>query len=289
MLELEKIYEALLYWRGNLNSSEFAEAVGKSRQHVQIDVIKPYVRRRGAWDLDETRGRKHGRTLQGQLTSAPDGLWTFFGLLTAERNWRRRERLGCSSLAGIDIVDLAPPEQASGTVWMCRACAQKRALDGRYLFRNHGDLPVRFSPHTMVRTPRRIHFRGHLLVFKRNGPEDWGYVDLVPGRFYGDDRRMLEDPDYMILREFGYRGVEGDRDWQEEVEIIFEINPALPQKAYLALQHEHGINPDREGRCCLELTVSRALAYSYEHHVFDRTVGPERMKAWIRRSANNRW
>ena len=279
MLDLEKIYEALLYWRGNLNATEFAYAVGRTRQRVQTQVITPFVQGRET-DLQQERGRKHGRTLLGRPTCAPADLWAFFDLLATERNWRRRERQGCSSLAGIDIVDLAPPEPAAAVVWMCRAAAHKRALVGRYLFKNHGVRSVCFSPHTMVRTPRRIHFRGHLLVRALNETQDWNYVDLVPGRF-------LDDGD-LELDESIYRGAEGDLDWHEEIEIAFEINPALPQAAYLALQHEHELEADRDGRCRIKLPVRRALAYSYEHHVFDRTIGPKRMKAWIRCSAAGR-
>ena len=277
MLGLEKIYEALLYWRGNLNADEFAEAVGRTRQRVQTEIITPFVQ--GGGKVIEKRGRKHGRTLQRPPTSAPEDLWAFFGLLAAERVWRRRERPDCSSFAGIDVVDLAPPAPASVSVWICRACAQNCALDGHYVFRNHGVCAVRFSPHTMVRTPRRIHFRGHLLVLQALGEtQDWGYVDLVPGRF-------LDDSD-LRLDESNYKGAEEDQDWHSKIEITFEINPALPRAAYLALQHEHGIEADREGRCYIKFPVRKALAYSYEHHVFDRTIGPERMKAWVRCPAN---
>lgn len=279
MLDHGKIYEALAFWRGNLNASEFAAAVERTRQRVQTEVITPFVQDRGR-DLQQERGRKHGRTLLVRPMAAPDNLWSFFGLLVAERDWRRRERPDCTTLSGIDIVDLVPPEPAGVSVWMCRAAAHKRALVGHYLFRNHGVRAVRFSPHTMVRTPRRIHFRGHLLVRASDGTQDWGYVDLVPGRFLDDGELGLD--------EANYRGAEADRDWHEEIRIVFEINPALPQDAYFALQNEHGLEADREGHCCIELTVRRALAYSYEHHVFDRTVGPERMKAWIRRSAVGR-
>ena len=268
-----KIYEALLYWRGNVNASEVADAVGRSRQHVQTEVITPFAQGRKR-DVLEKRGRKHGRTLVTQPTSAPNALWPFFNLLATECIWRRRERPGYSGLSNIDIVDLAPPEPAAAAVYVCRAAAQKRTLVGRYLFKNHGVRAVRFSPHTMVRTPRRIHFRGHLLVHTADDIlQDWGYVDLVPGRF-------LDDGD-LELHESGYRGAENDRDWQEKIEIAFEINPALPQEAYLALQQEYALEADREGRCCFKLRVRRALVYSYEHHVFDRMIGPERMKAWI--------
>ena len=242
-----------------------------------------------AGDLQRKCGRKHGRTLASQPTSAPADLWAFFGLLAAESAWRRQPRPGCSSLANLDVVDLAPPDPAGATVWMCRAAAQKRALEGRYLFKNHGDLPVNFSPHTMVRTPRRIHFRGHLLVFASGEIQDWGYVDLVPGRFHDDDLRMLKEPDYKyrMPEKSDYRGAEGDRDWHEETDLIFQINPELPPHVYFALQQEHGLKADREGHCRLELRVRKALVYSYEHHVFDRTIGPQRMKAWIRCSAEN--
>ena len=276
MLDLEKIYEALTFWCGNVNAAEFADAVGRTRQNVQTEVITPFVQGRKG-DLQQERGRKHGRTLLVRPRSAPGNLWAFFGLLSAERAWRRRIRPEFSSLAGLDLVDLAPPGPADTAVWMCRAAAQKRALVGSYVFKKHGVRSVRFSPHTMVRTPRRIHCRGHLLVEGPADRQDWGYVDLVPGRFLDDGFQMLAEPDY--------RGAEGDRDWHEEIKIAFEINPELPRHAFFALQQEHGIKPDRDGCCRLEFKVRKALAYSYEHHVFDRTIGPERMKAWVRRPA----
>lgn len=282
MLDLEKVYEALLYWRGNLNAPEFADAVGRARQRVQEDIITPFVKDRAA-DLQNVRGRKHGRTLTVRPKSAPDGLWSFFGLLAAERKWRRRERPGHSSLAGLDVVDLAPPEPANAAVWICRAAAQKRVIVGHYMFKRHGARPVRFSPHAMVRTPRRIHFRGHLLVHAADEIQDWGYVDLVPGRFLddGDLQLALDDEDRRV-EDSGYRGAQGDRDWHELTRLVFQVNPALPPHAFFALQQEHGLETDHDGRCRLELLVRRALVHSYEHHVFDRTIGPERMKAWVR-------
>ena len=276
MLDLEKIYEALLFWRGNVNASEFADAVGRARTRVQTEIITPFVQD-NAGVLQRQSGRKHGRTLLVRPRFAPADLWSFFSLLAAERDWRRRERPGLSSFAGLDIVDLAPPDPADTAVWMCRAAAQRRTLIGRYLFKNHGDLPVWFSPHTMVRTPRRIHFRGHLLVRASAAIQEWGYVDLVPGRF-------LDDGD-LLIEESGYRGVEGDRDWHEKTDLVFQLNPKLPPHVYFALQHEHGLKADKDGRCRLKLRVRKALAYSYEHHVFDRTIGPERMKAWIQCSS----
>ena len=273
MLDLEKVYEALLYWRGNLNAPEFADAVGRARQRAQEDIITPFVKDRAA-DLQQVRGRKHGRTLMVRPKSAPDDLWSFFGLLAAERAWRRRERPGQSSLAGLDVVDLAPPEPADAAVWICRAAAQKRVIVGHYMFKRHGARPVRFSPHAMVRTPRRIHFRGHLLVHAAGGIQDWGYVDLVPGRFLDDGDLRLDDS--------GYKGMEGDRDWHERTRLVFLVNPALPPHAFFALQQEHGLETDRDGRCRIQLLARKALVHSYEHHVFDRTIGPERMKAWVR-------
>lgn len=271
-IDLMKVYEAMLFWRGGMNATEFADAVGLTRQRVQENIVSPFVWHR-AGDMLQERGRKHGRTLLVRPKSAPADLWSFFGLLAAERAWRRRQRPGLSSLAGLDVVDLAPPDPAGAAPWMCRAAAQKRVIVGRYLFKRHGVRAVRFSPHAMVRTPRRIHFRGHLLVLTSGETQDWGYVDLVPGR-------LLDDGDIRIA-ESGYRGVDGDRDWHERTTLVFQLNPALPPHAYFALQHEHGVDADPEGRCWLNLVVRKALVHSYEHHVFDRTIGPERMKVWI--------
>ena len=272
MLDLEKIYEALAFWCGNVNAVEFADAVGRTRQYVQTEVITPFVQGRKG-DLHQKRGRKHGRTLLVHPRIAPGNLWDFFGLLSAERGWRRRIRPGFSSFAGLDVVDLAPPALADTAVWVCRAAAQKRALVGSYLFKRHGVRSVCFSPHTMIRTPRRIHFRGHLVVEGPTERQDWGYVDLVPGRFLDDGLQLLEEPDY--------KGAEGDQDWHEEIEIAFKINPELPRNAFFALRQEHGIKPDRDGNCRLEFKVRKALVHSYEHHVFDRTIGPERLQVWV--------
>ncbi len=282
MLDTERIYEALLYWRGNLNASEFARAIGRTRQHVQTHIIAHFPKDRMT-DIETTHGhrvgdrRKHGRTLLVRPKSAPNDLWSFFGLLTAERTWRRGNRLDLPSLADLNIVDIAPPDPGDTAVWMCRAAAQKRVLVGHYLFKRHGVRAVRFSPHAMIRTPRRIHFRGHLLVEEPFEMQDWGYVDLVPGRLDGDG--------YWMLAESEYRGAEGDFDWHERTEIAFEVNPALPREAFLALQQEHGIRADEKGRCRIELKTRKALIHYYEHHVYDRTIGPERMKVWVRCSS----
>ena len=271
-IDLVKVYEAMLFWRGGMNAAEFAEAVGLTRQRVQEDIVSPFVKNK-AGDVLQERGRKHGRTLLVRPKSAPPDLWSFFGLLAAERAWRRGDRPGLPSMAGFDVVDLAPPDPAGAAEWMCRAAAQKCVIVGRYLFKRSGVRAVQFSPHAMVRTPRRIHFRGHLLVHGFGETQDWGYVDLVPGR-------LLDDGDIRIEKS-GYRGVGGDRDWHERVRLTFQLNPALPPHAYLALQHELGLDADTEGRCWLNLIVRKALVHSYQHHVFDRTIGPKRMTVWM--------
>ena len=271
MLDLEKVYEALLHWRGNLNATEFANSVGLTRQHVQNRVITPFLSKPSN-EVHEIRGRKHGRTLVSRPDLSPRDIWSFFGLLSAERAYRRRKRSGLSSLADIDIVELAPPDPSDASVWVCRAAARKCVLVGNYLFKNHGVRAVEFSPHTMIRTPRRIHFRGHLLVRSSTGMQDWGYVDLVPARFLDDSHLELVDRDY--------RSAKADREWHEKTELVFQINPNLPRDAYYALQLEHGLEADRDGRCFLRIETKRALVHYYVHHIFDRTIGPGRINAW---------
>ncbi len=276
MLSLEKIYDALLYWRGNMNASEFAEAVGRTRTHVQTEVIAPFLSDSSNKVL-EHRGRKHGRTLAGRPKQSPGDLWSFFNLLAAERAYLRRERPGYTSLASIDIFDIAPPDPSGAAAWVCRATAQKSALVGNYLFKNHGVHAVNFSPHTMIRTPRRIHFRGHLLVTLPTETQDWGFVDLVPGRFLDDGQ--------LALNGHGYRSSEADREWNTKVELTFQINPNLPTEAFLALQQEYDLPADEDGNCHIKFTTREALVYSFVHHVYDRTIGPKRLHAWIFRSS----
>ncbi|MDE0110755.1 MAG: hypothetical protein OXN84_00480 [Albidovulum sp.] len=176
-------------------------------------------------------------------------------------------------MADINVAEVVPPDTSGAAVFVSRAAAQKLVIQANYLFKNHGVRPVRFSPHAMVRTPRRIHFRGHLLVGMPETAQDWGYVDLVPGRFLDDGQQVLVSE--------GYRSVDGDREWNEEVLLIFKLNPDLPRNAYYALQQEFGLAADKDGICQYSFTTRRALAYSYAQHVFDRTIGPNRMKVWI--------
>ncbi|MCY4227401.1 MAG: hypothetical protein OXF20_06880 [Gammaproteobacteria bacterium] len=277
MLDLSKIYEALLYWRANLSAKEFAEAVGRTRQHLQKEVITPFIQKRGM-DIEETRGKKHGRSLIIEPKISQPDLWDFFSLLDVERKWRRHERKGLSSLAEIDIIDIIPPESSETSFWVCRATAQKCTLFGNYLFKNHGVLNVQFSPHTLVRTPRRIHARGHLLVRSSEKKIDWGYLDLVPSRFLDDSNLRLGKSEYI--------GVEDDKEWHQYEKIAFRINPDLPKNAYLALQNEYDIKPNSDGYCIIYIEVRKALVYYYEHHVYSRMIGKNPMRAWVRCQAD---
>jgi hypothetical protein len=268
---VKNCYEALLFWSGRVTGSFFARVVGQSRSHVQTTVLSPFEESSGHRLRHEKIGGARGKTLLGTPAFHHDAS-DLFDLLAALRVFgRKRPDAPEGSIVGVDIAQVRLPADAESVPisLLLRAASRHLAVQGVYLFKNKGAKTVEFSPHTLVRTPRRLHFRGHVVVREEGVEVDWGFRDLVPGRFLD----LGEMPDGGA-----FRGSGSDKEWHDEVEVRASLNSDLPRNAYLALQQEYGLSTLDEDH--LSIMTRRALVHYYRNHVFDRTVGEACLPVW---------
>ena len=270
ILDRQKLYEALLFWRGGMTAGRLGTIVGQTRAHVQTTIISAFEDMNRGRSRSEKRAGRQGKVLVGAPSFDHDAQ-DLFDLLASIRKFGVRRQAPADSIIGVacDEVRLSSGSERFPAAMLLRAASGGCCVSGSYLFKNHGVKSVVFSPHALVRTPRRLHVRGYVAVREHGKEEDWGYRDLVAGRFL--DVEIMSDG-------AGYRDAEGDADWHKMVEVRASLNRSLPRNTFLALQQEFGLAEGDGSQ--IVVMARRALVHYYRHHVFDRTVGDTRMPVW---------
>ncbi len=232
----------------------------------------------------ERDGQAQGWTLQCVPVHAPHDGWDMANLLCAMRVFGEEgpSLAQCSDFrqhwrypAGFAIEEVRPPEWGTETALarVTRAAARSAAIEGDYLFKEYGVRRILFSPHSIVRTPRRIHARGHLSIWQDGAFQAIGYRDLVPTRF------LDEFP--IQARRDEYIGVSGDVDWLTPVSLRARLNPDLSEMARQALCQEFRLKEGAMQHSEIALTIRKAMVYYYKNHVFDRTIGENHAPIWV--------
>jgi hypothetical protein len=94
------------------------------------------------------------------------------------------------------------------------------------------DFVVTFSPHVLVRSAHRLHFRGYSLF------EDVGcghYWDLVPSRVLSAEQDNATD----------YVDASGDEAWHRQVMLHLMLHAHVPLSIRAAIRREHDMAADR--------------------------------------------
>lgn len=210
----------ILFWEGGFSAERLASRLGMRREHVQRTIVLDYrARNPGALRREGYRYAPPAEDVDPLL--APRDAAEVFNLLSAEDGIRTR-----SIAAGLpspddqtvrteDVVALTTSRPDTRTFRaLSMACAGRKSVTMSYLTRS-GPAELKFSPHTLVRTAWRLHFRGHARGDHFTGGER--FVDLVPSR-------VLEivslDDDHISNRE--------DDDWHVREDLSFVLSGALP-------------------------------------------------------------
>jgi hypothetical protein len=109
------------------------------------------------------------------------------------------------------------------------ALMRRSAVQLDYLAKS-GRLSMSFSPHTLVRTSFRLHFRGYC---DTNDGRPGIYIDIIP-------ERVLEA--FLPLDRSAYVDDSGDVEWRKTVRILLRFNEAVPQPIVAALRQEYGLH-----------------------------------------------
>jgi hypothetical protein len=133
------------------------------------------------------------------------------------------------------------------------ACARKKPVEIVYRARTR-EITTQFSPHTIVQTAQRIHFRGYSPF---DSPEGH-YWDLVPSRVM-----------WAELSASGYVDGSGDAEWQEETKLQLVLSPDLPPPMRSAVRREHGMEGDHLTLGPLPKALMRYVLAEYTHRRYE--------------------
>jgi hypothetical protein len=255
------VIEHLGLWEGAFTAERAARRLGISREHVQRELLPAYdkrapdrlVRRPGKPSAIEALGPPTQwfpadaagflAVLGGlkALADAPRGAWPLTGDF---------ESVPLLCRSGLDNEAL---------IALNRAMTARRAVDIEYRAKK-GLRSYRFSPHALIDTGPRPHFRG----FAADPLTGEGrFLDLVPSR---------------VLEHGGptdaYVAADEDRDWHERVDLTFALRGGLSADLREAVAHEHDL--DAQGRLTI-YGVRRALErYVVRHFTERRLEGDDR-------------
>jgi hypothetical protein len=278
VLHTGKLLDALAFWRTRISAAQLGTILGVTRQTAQTAVIRRY-REEYPGKLTFTRranGLPDGATIDDPAYADPD-LGNLFHLLVAVREFGEQHSAeiahGRTTMLGFPAEEIRMPEPTDIEALrrIIAAASHRRAVIGTYAFKEREMTRVRFSPHAMVKTPFRIHFRGFLESSAGSG--GWavhGYRDIVPFRFV-DIEENSEDASLPGR----------DDEWLDEEILRFRLNPELPSSVRFTYATEYQLRSAGDVHYELWVRDRRAFSHYYRTEFFSRTWGEEKRPIWV--------
>jgi len=262
-----KFLEYLSFWQEKLTGTRLANLLGVERTHAHRAVLSPYLGLHGEEMMQKDRVwsvRNPELTLPHYGPASVEDLFRFLDGLQFLKDLP-------GEALGVPLEDVTidlPVEQNLGAFrTLYAAAAQRRPV--RVLYRSRKrEAEYLFSPHAVIRTTSRPHFRGFMRGFEGR---DGLFTDLVPARVI---RAEMADPgDYV--------GPEGDLAWLTRIEVRLRLSEAIPDDMRETMMREYapldgfsdGVLTITGVRACLATYLCRHLRY----RVFD--VVP--IEVWI--------
>jgi hypothetical protein len=262
-----KFLEYLAFWQERLTGTRLAELLGVERTHAHRAVLSPYMRMHGSELANKDRVwsvRDPSLTPPRYGPASVEDLFRFLDGLEFLRDLPG-ETLGVP-LEDVTI-DLPVEQNLNAFRTLYAAAAQRRAVRIHYRSRKR-EADYLFSPHAVVRTAARPHFRGFMRGFDGR---DGFFTDLVPARVIRAEMAGPED----------YVGPEGDLAWETRIKVRLRLSEAIPDDMRETMMREYapldgfsdGVLTITGVRACLATYLCRHLRY----RVFD--VVP--IEVWI--------
>ena len=221
------LFEFLAFWRDGVTAKELGQTLAMSREAAQRSVVGPYKREFPNNSMILHQGRTHVEGDAYALKASPYRPLDVANFTSAIDAFALA--MSTQSPLGVPIEDVASPiesaEEVSGLRALYGATAHRRAVYLDYLAKRRR-IQLVFSPHTMVRTPMRIHFRGHSI---RVSGDESRYIDVVPGRIIGSTPGKTRE----------YIGPANDMEWHQRTRIVAELNRSLPEDVRAAVKQEY--------------------------------------------------
>jgi hypothetical protein len=230
MIDVPRICEFLAYWLGGTTRREIAALLSYTPRHVTTLIQEGFGRlgrttvrydeQQKLWvPVDQPKGGLLGpRTTRDAVA-----------ILAAAASWGPK---GLPGLA-LPIVDtnrfrVDPPPETFRI--LLAACMRRMPVHITYRSRTQ-DFAAAFSPHSLVRSAHRLHFRGYSLFEEIGRGHYW---DLVPSRVL--PARPAEATDYV--------DASGDEEWHRRVTLHLALHDHVPPPIRAALRREHDILTD---------------------------------------------
>lgn len=259
MLRRCAFIEARLLWGGGLTAGELGEAFGIARQNAQ-HTIENYRRRHPGQMHYDRRQRRHVRTEVFETHYIHKDVNRFLDYqravtLTAhffdEPDWADFPFTDADTL-------LRPIYDTDAVGIVLEALRRESAVQIEYWAKRTSGVRC-ISPHQLVFADGRYHLRAYC-------HERQAYLDFVLARIVSAE--LSKEPWIPAV---------GDSDWHERVDLLFAINPVLPESAQAALRLEF-LHEDQE-RLTLN-GVRKALVF-YVRRTLGRVDHRFGMPLWL--------
>lgn len=227
------VLEFLTFWVNGTTAEEVGGVLGMTREAVQRTVIGPY-KKQFPGTIDYDRGRHRTKWLDSAaLKVCPGDPAAVAAIAQSEALFARFADVIPLCDAPVEDVGLVtnlllPPEvepDVEGFRALFAALVRRGAVQLDYLAKS-GRLSMTFSPHSLVRTSFRLHFRGYCDM---NDGRPGIYIDAIP------DRVLHAFPPESAA----YVSGDGDAEWRRKVRVIARLDNALPDRIVAALRREY--------------------------------------------------
>ena len=259
------ICEFLAVWLGGTHRQELAGITGLQRRRLTT-LLRDDLARRGRKTI------RYDKSLKRFVAQQPDGTEPHgvkspddvLATLSAIRAWGKNGAwhmlneppIPCPVVSTSSYRKQPDPEIFRT---LLGACARQKVVSIDYRARGR-DITTYFSPHTVVQTAQRVHFRGYSLFDSSGNGHYW---DLVSSRVMRAE----------VVGQTGYVDGSGDLEWLEETELELALSPEIPQQMRSAIRREHGMEGDllKIGplpRALLQYVLAEYVHRQYEGYPF---------------------
>ena len=251
--------EFLAHWVGGVSLPELGRLLGYTPRRLS-DLIEAGQSRLEKRTLGyDPAAKLHHTLVPTNRLGGPQTASSVITVLQAARLWN--DRKGQDLLCPIEDTREHRPQPAPDVFrTLLAACTRRHVVDITYLAKTRLH-SVLFSPHTLVVTTHRVHFRGYS-QFEQQG--QWHWWDLVPSRV----------TQATIRRHSGYVDDRDDAEWRERVMLHLRLRDTVMPPMRKAIMHEHGMQGSRLDIGPVRRALLHYVAADYLERQYQGLDGP---------------
>ncbi len=222
--------EFLAHWVGGVSLPELGRLLGYTPRRLSDLIENEQKRSKKRTVAYDSTAKLHQTVVPTASLQGPQAPSAVVTVLQAAQLWN--DGNGQDLLCPLADTREHRPQPAPDVFrTLLTACTRRQVVDLTYLAKTQLH-SVLFSPHTLVITTHRVHFRGYS-QFEQQG--QWHWWDLVPSRVTHAE----------IHRHSGYVDDQNDAEWHEWVMLHLRLRDAVVLPTKTAIRHEHGMEGDR--------------------------------------------